>query len=214
MEIHVVQPGDSLFQLAQQYGLPMERLIQDNQLPNPAQLVVGQTIVIRFPALTHTVQEGDTLWSIARSHQTTVDQLLRNNPALGGRVQIFPGQTLVVRYREEPQATLSVNGYAYPNISRELLTATLPSLSTLTPFTYRFTPSGDLIPIPDEALVDVALQSGVAPVLHLSSVTEEGRFSGQTAHDLLADPAAQQRLISALVDQATLRGYRGVGVDF
>ena len=39
MEIHVVQPGDTLFRLSRQYNLPMERLIQDNQLPNPAQLV-------------------------------------------------------------------------------------------------------------------------------------------------------------------------------
>ena len=51
MEIHVVQPGDTLFRLSRQYNLPMERLIQDNQLPNPAQLVVGQALVLRFPAL-------------------------------------------------------------------------------------------------------------------------------------------------------------------
>ena len=65
MDIHVVQPGDTMYRLAQQYGVSMERLLQDNQLQNPSQLVVGQTVVIRYPALTHTVKAGDSLYSIA-----------------------------------------------------------------------------------------------------------------------------------------------------
>ena len=85
MEIHVVQPGDTLFRLSRQYNLPMERLIQDNQLPNPAQLVVGQALVLRFPALTHVVREGDTLSSLSQSYQVPAVQLLRNNPSLEGR---------------------------------------------------------------------------------------------------------------------------------
>ena len=32
MEIHVVQPGDTLFRLSRQYNLPMERLIRDPAL--------------------------------------------------------------------------------------------------------------------------------------------------------------------------------------
>ena len=35
MDIHVVRPGDTLYELAYQYGVPMSRLIQDNQLPDP-----------------------------------------------------------------------------------------------------------------------------------------------------------------------------------
>lgn len=40
------------------------RLIQDNQLPDPSQLVVGQTLVIQYPRSTCTVRSGDTLFSI------------------------------------------------------------------------------------------------------------------------------------------------------
>ena len=96
MDIHIVQPGDTMYRLAQQYGVSMERLIQDNQLPDPSQLVVGQTIVVQYPELTHTVHAGDSLYSIAQMHNTTVAQLLRNNPALQGRDLIFPGQVIVV----------------------------------------------------------------------------------------------------------------------
>ena len=52
MDIHVVRPGDTLYELAYQYGVPMSRLIQDNQLPDPSQLVVGQTLVIQYPRST------------------------------------------------------------------------------------------------------------------------------------------------------------------
>ena len=93
MDIHVVQPGDTMYRMAQQYGVPMERLLQDNQLEQPAQLVVGQTIVVQYPALTHTVRTGDSLYSIAQMHNTTVAQLLRNNPALQGRDVLGCAQT-------------------------------------------------------------------------------------------------------------------------
>ena len=213
MDIHVVQPGDSMYQLAQQYGVPMERLLQDNQLPDPSQLVVGQTIVVQYPELTHTVKAGDSLYSIAQMHSTTAVQLLRNNPSLQGRDLLYPGQVIVVKYASRPQGTLTVNAYAYPTIDRSLLRATLPYLSLLTPFTYRFDEE-ELIPLRDEALVNAALQSRVAPVLHLSNLDENERFSGELAHELLEDEDDQKELIEEIVRTAERRGYQWVDVDF
>lgn len=213
MDIHVVQPGDTMYRLARQYGVSMERLIQDNQLPDPSQLVVGQTIVIRYPELTHTVKAGDSLYSIAQMHGTTASQLLRDNPALRGRDLIYPGQVIVVRYEDRPQQPLTVNAYAYPYIDRELLRAALPYLSLLTPFTHRFE-GGSLIPLQDEALVNAALQSYVAPVLHLSNLDEREQFSAGLAHELLENEEDQKELIGEIVRTADRRGYRWVDVDF
>lgn len=213
MDIHIVQPGDSLYRLAQQYGVSMERLLQDNQLPDPSQLVVGQTVVIRYPALTHTVKAGDSLYSIAQMHGITVAQLMRDNPGLQGRDLIFPGQVLVVRYQFQPQGYLSVNSYAYPTIDRDLLRATLPYQSQITPFTYRF--EGEtLIPLQDETLVAAALQSRVAPLMNLANLDAEERFSGPLAHSLLENEEAQKVLIQAIAEEAGRRGYQGVSVDF
>ncbi|MCI9156968.1 MAG: LysM peptidoglycan-binding domain-containing protein [Lawsonibacter sp.] len=213
MDIHVVRPGDTMYRLAQQYGVPMERLIQDNQLENPSQLVVGQTIVVQHPELTHTVRAGDSLYSIAQMHSTTAAQLLRNNPALQGRDLIYPGQTIVVKYTSRPRGSLTVNAYAYPYIDRGLLRATLPYLSQLTPFTYRFD-GDDLIPLQDEVLVSAALQSRVVPVLHLSNLNEQEQFSGELAHELLEDEEEQRELIEEILETIDRRGYRGVDVDF
>ena len=213
MDIHVVQPGDTMYRLAQQYGVPMERLLQDNQLPDPSQLVVGQTIVVQYPELTHTVRAGDSLYSIAQMHNTTAVQLLRNNPALQGRDLIYPGQHIVVKYASRPRGPLTVNAYAYPYIDPGLLRATLPYLSQLTPFTYRFDEE-DLIPLRDESLVNAALQSRVAPILHLSNLDEDERFSAQLAHELLEDEEDQRELIQAILRTVDRRGYQGVDVDF
>lgn len=213
MDIHVVQPGDTMYQLSQQYGVPMERLLQDNQLPDPSQLVVGQTIVVQYPELTHTVKAGDSLYSIAQMHNTTVSQLLRNNPALQGRDLIYPGQVIVVKYASKPRDSLTVNTYAYPSIDRSLLRATLPYLSQLTPFTYRFDEE-DLIPLQDESLVNAALQSRVAPILHLSNLDKQERFSAELAHELLEDEDDQRELIETILRTVDRKGYQGVDVDF
>ena len=213
MELHVVRPGDTLYELAREYGVSMDRLLQDNQLPDPSQLVVGQVILVRRPALAHAVKEGDTLWSVARSYQVSPDQLLRNNPGLRGEDRLFPGQVLVIRYQEEPRGALTVNAYAYPSIDKALLTAALPYLSQLTPFTFQFTADGALLPPEDGALTQAALQAGVAPMLHLSSLSDGG-FSGALVHQLLSDEAARDRLIDAVAGAARAGGYRGVDVDF
>ena len=213
MDIHVVQPGDTMYQLSQQYGVPMERLLQDNQLPDPSQLVVGQTIVVQYPELTHTVKAGDSLYSIAQMHNTTVSQLLRNNPALQGRDLIYPGQVIVVKYASKPRGSLTVNAYAYPSIDRSLLRATLPYLSQLTPFTYRFDEE-DLIPLQDESLVNAALQSRVTPILHLSNLDKQERFSAELAHELLEDEDDQRELIETILRTVDRKGYQGVDVDF
>ena len=213
MDIHIVQPGDTMYRLAQQYGVPMERLIQDNQLEQPAQLVVGQTIVVQYPALTHTVRTGDSLYSIAQMHNTTVAQLLRNNPALQGRDLLFPGQSIVVRYDVRPSGCLAVNGYAYPYIQRDLLRSILPYLSQLTPFSYRFEGSR-LIPLQDEALVSAALQSRTAPLLCLANLDAQEQFSSELVHQLLSSETKQQSLIAELMEAVDRRGYQGIDVDF
>lgn len=214
MDIHVVRPGDTLYSVALQYGVPMSQLINDNQLLDPSRLVVGQTLVIQYPEKTHTVKAGDTLGSIAAAHGLTERQLMRNNPVLRGESRITPGQILVISYQQEKEGTLSVNGYAYPFIDRGLLQRTLPYLSDLTPFTYGFTPQGRLIEPNDQSLIDAALQMEVRPLLHLSTLTENRTFSNELAHIVLNDQTVQTRLVSELLETITQKGYLGLDVDF
>ena len=214
MDIHVVQPGDTIYSVAARYGVTMTQLLNDNPLPDPSRLVVGQTLVIQYPDQTYTVREGDTLTSIAAAQGLTLRQLWRNNPVLRGEDRVVPGQVLVISYQQEKEGTLSVNGYAYPFVDRGLLQRTLPYLSDLTPFTYGFTPQGELVDLNDRALIAAAEQMGVRPLLHLSTLTEEGGFSNELANIVLNDQAVQERLISNLLETMAKKGYQGLDLDF
>lgn len=214
MDIYVVKAGDSLFSIAQDYGVSLARLMADNQLSDPAQLVVGQTIVVRYPEAVYTVQPGDTLEAVARETGVPVRTLLQNNPNLRGESTIYPGQTLVLRFRGEKKGLLSVNGYAYPFIDKGLLQSQLPYLTNLTPFTYGITPAGGLVDLDDRALIAAARQMGVAPLMHLSTLTETGNFSNELASLVLNDMDVQDRLVEAVKAKLRERGYRGLDVDF
>jgi len=214
MVIHVVKPGDTLYSLAVEYAVPMSQIALDNGLEAPQTLVPGQALVIRFPAVTYTVRPGDTLSNLARRYGTDLRTLYRNNPVLRGAPTIWPGETLVISYRQTPGPVISVNAYAYPPIGQTLLNSTLPFLTFLTPFTYGFTPQGTLVDLNDARLIASAQAMGVAPLMHLSTLTEDGGFSNELAHLLLNDPDLQETLLNDLIATLRAKGYRGLDVDF
>lgn len=214
MEIYVVRQGDTVAQLAARFGIPVSQIVQDNGLSEPIQLVVGQALVLRFPLRTYTVQTGDTLFSIARRFSVTMRQLWRNNPILGGGIQVYPGQTLVLAYRQEGENPVTVNGYAYPFIDMALLRSTLPYLTWLTPFTYGITTDGGLVDLDDRELIALTRAQGASPMMHLSTLTEEGGFSNDLSHLVLNDMAVQSSLIDAVEAQLRQRNYDGLDVDF
>ena len=214
MVIHVVAPGDTLFSIAEAYGVPFSLLAIDNGLSAPYRLAVGQALVVQFPRLAHTVRPGETTSAIAAQYGISLRQLLRNNPVLGGNTLIYPGQTLVIAFQGEKLGALTVNGYAYPFIGQREIQALLPYLTYLTPFTYGITSQGKLIPPDDSTLISTALQSGTAPLLHLSTLTEEGGFSNELASLVLNDMAVQDALIDNLEETVLERGYQGLDVDF
>lgn len=92
MEIYVVRPGDTLYGIALRFGVTIAELININQFANPAQLVIGQAILIpvspREP-LRYTVAAGDTLFQIAQTFNTTVAAIAQANQiADPNRIQV------------------------------------------------------------------------------------------------------------------------------
>ncbi|MDE7221324.1 MAG: LysM peptidoglycan-binding domain-containing protein [Oscillospiraceae bacterium] len=214
MEIHIVQAGETLYSIAGQYGLDPALLEELNGTPEDGALAVGQTLVIRRPATFHTVQPGQTLAGIARQYGLTLRQLYRRNYNLGGSPNIRPGQALVIVYQDQPAAATHTNGYAYPFISRQLLSAQLPYMSHLTPFTYGIDASGGLLPLADEMLLSEANRLGTSPLMHLSTLTETDNFSSERAVQILTNPALQDTLIQQIIATITAKGYQGLDVDF
>ena len=214
MTIHVVRAGEDPHSVAAQYGVPPELLAGLNGITEETPLAVGQTLVVRIPAEVHTVSAGETVYSISRRYGLSVRQLYQNNFSLGGRSELAIGQTLVLAYTDAPLRTVGVNAYAYPYISSALLNAALPYLTYLTPFTYGFTTDGSLVPLNDEALLAAAGRQRAAALLHLSTLTEEGRFSNERSSVLLADKALQATLVQSILQTMREKGFYGLDVDF
>jgi LysM repeat protein len=99
---YVVQPGDSLWKIAQKYGTTVDALVKANNLDPNKYLAVGQKLVIpgtssNPPAqpVYYTVQKGDSLWKIAQKYGTTVANLARINQ-IDPNKPIYIGQKLRV----------------------------------------------------------------------------------------------------------------------
>lgn len=52
--VHVIHTGETLFQISQQYHVPLEALTQANQIEDPSQVSIGQELVIPMIAISET----------------------------------------------------------------------------------------------------------------------------------------------------------------
>ena len=120
MEIYIVKPGDTVSSIAQSFGVAPGRIIADNSLTYPDNLAIGQALLILIPDVVHTVQSGETLESIALAYGTTVRQLVRNNLQLASREYIYPGETIIISYQNERSGELSLSGFVYPGVNRNI----------------------------------------------------------------------------------------------
>jgi len=213
--IHVVEPGDSVYQIARRYGVSPARIIEDNMLKRPNELMVGQTLVIRFPSIVHTVREGDTIESIAERYGVTENEIYRNNPILGGKDTIYPGQTIVIEYTQPKNRSIFVNGFTYPSIQTDTLERTLPYISMLSPFGYTFSPDGTLNPFEDEEVIAKAKEYNALPMMVLTNLNPDVyRFDSSLASGVLNDMEPQTTLINNVMDTLKNEGYSGLVIDF
>ncbi|MEM8530336.1 MAG: LysM peptidoglycan-binding domain-containing protein [Chloroflexota bacterium] len=105
---HIIQPGDILVQLAQQYETTVVDIIALNRGIEPVNLAVGD--VIRIPVssatqpefqlgyFTHVVQRGEILYLIAERYDVSIEDIVALNPNINpeslvvGEVLRIPGE--------------------------------------------------------------------------------------------------------------------------
>ncbi len=215
MSLYTVKSGDSLYSIAEAYGSVPALIAEWNGLLPPYPLAVGQSLLILSPVQTHTVMRGDTVFSVCSRYGITQNDLFRKNPSLcGGYVPLSVGQTLVIEFAEKPDDEMFSYAYAYTFIEERILRQTLPYLSALAPFTYGFTSDGTLLSLPDSKLLSACNDYGTMPLMHLSTLTENGGFSNELASELFASEEAQNNLISEIITEMTEKGYGGLDIDF
>ncbi len=103
--IHVVQKGETLYEIAQRYGVSVQQIIELNNLRQGNRIYTNQRLIIKpgsSPAdsTIYVVKRGDTLMGIARKFGTSIAAIQRINQIHGP--VIYVGQRLKI-----PQATNS-----------------------------------------------------------------------------------------------------------
>ncbi len=88
---YTVKAGDSLWNIANKYGITVDELKNLNNLTSNT-LSIGQILKVPSGGNTYTVKSGDSLWSIANRYGTTVDTLKSLNGLTSNTLSI--GQVL------------------------------------------------------------------------------------------------------------------------
>lgn len=107
-----MQPGDTMYLIAQRHGIPLELLIRANpQIRNPEMIFPGD--IIRIPGRgdghvpqprpdhrdggrRYVIREGDTIIIIAERFGLTAAELASFNPGLTQTTALSPGQVIMI----------------------------------------------------------------------------------------------------------------------
>lgn len=212
MFIHVVKAGESLWQIAKNYQVPIESIITANGLTNPDVLVIGEALVIPTEGAAYVVQPGDTLWKIARKFGVTVSDLARANNVTNPQ-NLAVGTTLTIPGKWRP--AIGVNGYidtfgpaAVPIVNRHA-----GSLTYLSPFAYLIQENAGLKPIDDEPLIQAMKAKGAVPMMSVTNFTSTSKGEN-LASQLLNDSMLVETLLDNILTVMNEKGYQGLNVDF
>lgn len=90
--VHIVQPGETLFSIAQQYGTTVWAIRMANNLPG-YRIWAYKALFIPTRAqpggIIHVVQPGETLYSIAKRYDTTVPLLMMANDLQTYEIRVY-----------------------------------------------------------------------------------------------------------------------------
>lgn len=215
LDIYVIRPGDSLYSIAQRFGVSPGSIYDANDLGDLPYLVVGQTLVIPTTETVYTVRPGDSIWRIAQKYGTTVDDIAALN-GITNPNSIRPGDVLRIPVRRKTYGFIETNAYLEPT-SPELDAARTREvgqyLTYLSPFSYPVNADGSITPIDDDAMLAAAKESRTAPLMVITNF-KDGNFSTETVDAILEDPAVQKTLIDNMLRIMKEKGYYGVNIDF
>ena len=212
--IVVFNKADSLLSISKKYGVPLDKIYSDNGLGGNKLPVVGQSIVVLKAKEFLVVQNDTTVNKISEKTGKDVNTIFRNNYFLSGRQNVPPLSYVVLEYENMPTLRKITGGYAYDFISTSKLLETVNYLNYIMPFTYGFTKDGNLVEAQDEFIINIAKQHGVSPLMHVSTLTEEGVFDSNLPRAVFENNDSLDTLLYSIVDTVDKKGYDGVDVDF
>lgn len=214
MQIHVVQPGQTLYGIAQAYGVSVETIAAANELNVENSLVVGQALVIPVTGRYHFVQPGQSLFTIAQRYGV--------DPAVLAMVNaIAPGQTLPVGLRlyipPRVKRDIEVNAYVEPGVEvserlRQDVEQVAPLLTYLAPFSFQIQRDGTLSRPNLDVFPEIAASENVTLMMVITNL-ENDQFSAELASEILNNRELENTLLDNIIATAKELGFRDIHFD-
>lgn len=209
-----MRPGDSVYRIARTFGVSADTLISSNQIPNPNDLVVGQSLVIPVTGEFHVVRPGESLYQISRKYNVPVAELLRVN-RISNPNSIQPGLRLYIPQRPKP--TIDTGAYIDPRMtgadSADEVDRVADNLTFLMIFNYAVNRDGSLTPVVDQPSINAAYRHRTAPLMVLTNF-ENGTFSTELATTILTSDELQNKVLDEAISIMDRKGYLGLDFDF
>lgn len=108
---YVVQPGDNLWTIAEQFNVSLDTILWANELNKNTLIQIGQKLVV--PPVTgviHHIKKGDTLSQLAKTYKAEVEDIVVYND-LAAEDDIYIGDILIIPDGEMPPAPVYAPSY-------------------------------------------------------------------------------------------------------
>ena len=198
MQIHTIQNGETVKDIAEQYGVSEDNIRANNGLGTD-EVTAGEQLLVLIPTRSYTARAGDSLDRISLRFGIRKSDIIAMNPSLSlGKLKC--GQTITLRSSARPYGMSVGNGYFYKGCSEDRLRTLLPYLTYVTLASYSADESGIKRIFDDKTALDIAVSASKIPLVRVYDGYSE-RYTDEKARESFAE-----KLISIAKDG----GYKGI----
>jgi LysM repeat protein/3D (Asp-Asp-Asp) domain-containing protein len=156
VNVHTVQPGESVRSIADANGISSETILAANTMSDPDLLHVGQQLLIpSADGVLHTVAQDETLSEIADSYGVNTSDIAAANGLMGSADQITVGMVLVVPGAKLASSAVAGSSPAQGQAATPTQAPASAPAASASPTTYTVKDGDTLLSIADAFNLDI-----------------------------------------------------------
>ncbi|WP_194840960.1 glycosyl hydrolase family 18 protein [Filobacillus milosensis] len=206
--IYVVKPGDTLYQISQQYDVNPNEISKINGITGD-QLVPGQSLVLNTDQ--YIGEDNESFLEIANRHQLSIFHLLQHNDF---NALINPaGKKITIPKPQKSDITIS--SFASPSdIADGISGRKYNFLNQIAAFEYHPDEQGHLSQLDQmESFKNILWRNDVTPFVTVTNISDKG-FDPHLARELLKSDKKTKVLINDIYNKLNEFDLKGVVIDF